>query len=127
MQTVEETAPGEQVITITPHGAIVGLEHKPGRGIDLKQFGRADKITRASEPIFCPDRQQWRVEFRDAGRWTGFTLTRSLLGMARGEPVPHVGAEDPAFFSAYDDAVQGEIDALNYLRLNDCASLQAAT
>jgi hypothetical protein len=111
-----QTAPGQQVITIRPDGSLQGLQMKPGKGLDLREFGRA-QIERASEVMFCPDRQRWYVEFRE-GPLTAKPLTVSLLVKARGEVGAEHEPEAVAYFDEYDDAVQGEIDALNYVRLN---------
>lgn len=111
-------APGMQVVTIGPDGSLTGLQYEGDKGLDLKQFGRAE-INRASEVIFCTDRQQWHVEFRHAGAYSGKALTNSLLAAARGHAVsPAVGAEDPAYFATYAQGVAGEIDTMNYLRLS---------
>ena len=108
-------APNRQVITIRPDGSIQGLQVKPGKGLDLRKFGAAD-IVRASEVVFHPGRQQWFVQLRLTGCEP--SLCVSLLAVARGVPGVEDGANDVAYFDEYDDAVQGEIDALNYLRLN---------
>lgn len=110
------TAPNRQVITIRPDGSVQGLQVKPGKGLDLRAFGAAD-IRRASEIVFHPGTQKWFVEFRE-GPMNGKPLTVSLLANARGL----LGVEDEpdavAYFDEYDQAVMGEIDALNFTRLN---------
>jgi hypothetical protein len=89
---------------------------KPGKGLDLRTFGVAE-IKRASEIVFHPGTQKWFVEFREEPM-TGQPLTVSLLADARG--CPGVGDEPDAvaYFDEYDQAVAGEIDTLNFLRLN---------
>jgi len=113
----------QQVITIGPNGSLTGLQHKPGQGVDLRQFGRAD-IQRASEVLHCADRQKWYVEFRHAGTFTGKRLTHSMLfdaghDLSNGQPVQ----DTTAYFQDYDEAVAGEIAVLNYLRLQDSRAL----
>lgn len=57
-----------QVITIAPDGSMSGLQRKPGQGIDLRQFGKAD-IKRASLIEWDEDAQMWFIDvLQDAGK-----------------------------------------------------------
>lgn len=109
-----------QVITVHPDGTLSGLQVKPGKGIDLRQFGTAN-IQRASEVLFNEDRQQWFVEVRK-GRYAGKQITWTMLAMATGQ-VFKMKANDPvAHFDEYDDAVNAEIAVLDHIRLTEGAS-----
>lgn len=115
----------KQVITIQPGGALSGLQHKPGTGISLLSFGRGT-VTRASEVLFCTDRQKWYVEFRSAGTYSGKTLKVSMITTARGLPATEASAEQDkiAYFDTYEEGVAAEIDVLNHLRLNETGGLE---
>lgn len=54
----------QQVVTIHPDGGMSGLQRKRGKGLDLRQFGRAS-IERVSEIVWCEDRQRWKVQVLD--------------------------------------------------------------
>lgn len=117
---------GTQVITIRGDGSIAGLQHKPGRGVDLKGFGRAS-IKRASEVLFSEEAQAWYVEFRSAGVYSGRELSVSLLREIDPDDTLRIVGFDEGtgrvYFGEYDDAVAGEIAFLNHARLTDASSL----
>ena len=71
-----------QVITIGPDGMMSGLQVKPGKGLDLRQFGRAE-IERASEVLWDSDRQGWIVECRK-GVYAGCLLGNAWWGEIAG-------------------------------------------
>ena len=119
-----------QVITISPDGAISGLQHKKGKGVDLRVFGHA-QIERASLIEWHEGKQAWWVHIV-AGRYTGeglsYNLRRDTVGVAPGEafyPGSTITAGAGAasicsgmyYFADYDDAVAAEVDFLNALRL----------
>lgn len=113
----------KQVITVTPEGVIEGLQHKKGRGMDLRQFGEAD-IQRASEIVWVAGHsQKWVIrlmvgvlngafvtpkswQLMTGKEWTGDTLPG--LTVALGEVLA---------FDDYDDAVAAEIEYLDAVRI----------
>lgn len=52
----------QQLLTITPFGQIVSLQTKPGKGVDPRQFGRAD-IKRTTIIEWNEARQEWWIKF----------------------------------------------------------------
>lgn len=113
----------QQVITITTTGQLEGLQHKPGKGLDLRMFGQAT-VTRASEILWDTTKQKWYVEFR-AGANTvlnGVKLTEFMAVLRVGEPVrlasrlEEVTGSPVAYFDEYDEAVAAEINYLNWAR-----------
>ena len=113
-----------QVFTISPSGAVAGLQVKPGKGFDLRQMGHA-KITRASEVLFAEDRQLWYVEVRE-GKFAGRIIDTALMALAGLSDVGHLNVlilppeigEPPArcYCAEYDQAVTLEIAVLDGLR-----------
>lgn len=91
----------KQVITIKPDGTMAGLQHKPGKGVDLRQFGPA-KIERASEIVFNEDTQKWNIRIL-CEPWGGEIIFLHGHGVLE--------------FQEYDDAVTYEIEILNKARL----------
>ena len=116
----------KQVVTIGSDGTVAGLQHKPGKGFDLRKLGKAD-IQRASEVVWDADHQEWRVEFREgAGKYAGEILTdliaQEALGHTWERQFPLLGltrAGNARIFGflEYDDAVAAEIKVLDGLRL----------
>ena len=122
-----------QVITVRADGSLQGLQHKPGKGLDLRQFGTA-RIERASEVLWHEESQSWVVEFR-SGVLKGETLDQGHLMAAGidGDQPPFkvkgiawtafersVGEGDQGvlLFEDYDQGVAAEIAVLDGLRLN---------
>tara|TARA_Y100000031_G_C8103111_1_gene329690 strand:- start:183 stop:560 length:378 start_codon:yes stop_codon:yes gene_type:complete len=115
----------QQVISISPTGAISGLQYKPKQGVDLRAFGKA-VITRASEILWDDNKQKWYVEFREgsASILNGVKLTEFMAELRVGQPVRLVrdGELDEAYrspvayFDEYDEAVKAEIAYLNWAR-----------
>ena len=112
----------KQVITITPDGAMSGLQRKPGQGIDLRQFGNAD-IKRASLIEWDTDEQRW---FVDVLQEAGFGLLTPKKWQDAGLRFEAVACEfvtgdgfitEPMLFREYDEAVLAEIMYLDALRL----------
>lgn len=113
-----------QVITIGPQGQISGLQRKPGQGVDLRTFGKAD-IERASLIEWDADAQAWYINvLQDAGK--GVVTLRDVITANCGIPplihfTPSVVApkswNDTIMFGEYDDAVKVEIAYLDALRL----------
>lgn len=118
-----------QVITISPTGGMAGLQHKPGRGLDLRQFGKAS-IKRVSSIEWDEEAQRWTV-LPLSGPTKDQTLTVShLMQYGRdainvvtaigleGKAPWTVSPEDVLLFEEYDDAVSVEIAFFNSLRLS---------
>lgn len=118
----------KQVITIDKAGVMSGLQRKPGQGIDLRQFGKAD-IKRASLIEWNEHEQAWYIDvLQEAGRgivtmakWIEAGLTMRQLveldfidGMFGNAPPRQT---DTILFPEYDDAVKAEIAYLDALRL----------
>ncbi len=123
-----------QVITIDPNGSISGLQRKRGKGLDLRQFGRA-RIERASEITWDEERQNWNIHVlsRNVCRWMtemdadgprfytrgGVTLDFNHWSMAiENCELPDTALYDQDFlaFDHYDDAVAVEVKFLDALR-----------
>lgn len=111
-----------QVITITAQGGISGLQRKPGQGVDLRQFGKAD-IKRASLIEWDADQQHWYVDIlQDAGKglltpkkWQDAGLRFEAIAC---EFVTGDGFSTEAIlFREYEEAVAAEIMYLDALRL----------
>lgn len=113
----------EQVIQINADGSVEGLLHKPGRGVDLREFGRAD-IRRVTEILWDGDLQLWYVKFL-VGRYAGKVLSHAMYATtindrAQVAAIGNVRAYgDAVFFKEYDDAVDAEIQACNHIRLTE--------
>ncbi len=90
-----------QVITIDETGIMSGLQHKPGKGVDLRQFGPV-RIERASEILWNEETQAWNIHL----------LCEPFSGKAVSTPDGSV-----LNFQNYDDAVTVEIVLLNEARL----------
>ncbi len=117
-----------QVITIGPTGAMASLQMKPGKGVDLRQFGKVS-ITRASSIEWVEAEQRWTV-LPLSGPTANQTLTVShVLQYARdmisdmtdlggSGPQWTVSPVDVLLFEDYDDAVSVEIGYFNALRLS---------
>jgi len=110
-----------QVISVAPDGTVSGLQRKPGQGLDLRQFGKAD-IQRASLIEWAEDVQAWFIDvLQDAGRGP-VSYRRWIEAVGTVEPEGFVGAANyvddrPMLFAEYDDAVKAEIAYLDALRL----------
>lgn len=117
----------QQVITISPGGLMSGLQHKKGKGVDLRQFGHAE-IERASEIKWMGDAQKWGV-FILTGPFSDRWLTHRMWmagGLAGAGLNPHelaaIGGsmgntpDDPVTFDEYEEAVEAEVSFLNALR-----------
>lgn len=107
----------QQVVTIEPNGRISGLQTKPGKGFDLRSLGKA-KIERASEVLFCEDKQQWYVEIRK-GRYSGKRITYPMLSAVTNTTLKFTASDPTVYFNEYDDAVKGEIALLDHIRLTE--------
>lgn len=115
-----------QVITFSPDGSVSGLQRKPGQGIDLRQFGKAE-IKRASEIVWDTDVQAWYIDvLQEAGQ--GVVTHDNIRAASREAFYTYVYSQgrdglfltpsrDALFFSNYDDAVKVEIAYLDALRL----------
>ena len=110
-----------QVITIGPDGSVSGLQRKPGQGLDLRQFGKAD-IKRASLIEWDAAEQAWFVNVvQEAGKGP---LTTTKWREAGLPGAPDFARDDIMLpgstyhFDEYDDAVVSEIKYLDALRLS---------
>jgi hypothetical protein len=107
-----------QVITIGTDGRISGLQVKPGRGVDIRQFNDRADVKRASEIVATSDGQAWFIDvLQEAGR--GVVRAAHLRDV--GVPVNGFACtETPSgllTFPDYDEAVRCEIAYLDALRL----------
>ena len=107
-------------------GNMSGLQVKPGKGVDLRQFGRAD-IKRASDITWDEDAQAWTVVCK-VGKYAGHAMTNreyhtACKAMGNEFDCHLIGQPEhdaaPAQFDDYDEAVTGEIDWLNHIRLTE--------
>lgn len=128
----------QQVITIAPGGAMSGLQRKPGQGLDLTKFGKAD-VRRVSEIVWDGDQQAWYVCICEGDhttrvvewvrehmpehaapapvlRTTHWRLA-GLEGAPQGSHINDIAGRCPYYFENYDDAVKAEIAFLDALRL----------
>lgn len=117
----------KQVITISPEGVISGLQMKKGKGIDLRQFGDAPKIERATEVLPTDDGKRWFVKIL-TGPMAGWEITADDMcsvadqldkicingGYTFADEYPDARVE----FDDYDDAVRAEVAVLNEARLH---------
>lgn len=111
-----------QLISILPDGSMVGLQMKPGKGVDLRQFGKAD-IERSSLIEWDAEEQGWYVlilNYRHPdGRVAAVVLDRDLFNeltiLPRHRTVRE--SDNAMIYDEYDDAVLCEIEAVQSLRL----------
>lgn len=115
----------KQTITIHTDGAMTGLQMKPGKGVDLRGFGKAE-IKRVSEIAWDEHNQSWLVQplapqclahLREDGRglfaWIWTRVCHKAI------PMPCRMADDgflTLLFDDYDDAVAAEIEFYNAAR-----------
>lgn len=118
-----------QVISIAPDGSIHGLRPKKGKGIDLRQFGRAD-TQRVTTIEFDPETQRYYIEWTQhgekvsgfSGKWDG-----NLFKHARVDPTQwpvflnenDPNAErwsSPLYFDEYEDANAAEVEVFTALQ-----------
>lgn len=106
----------KQVISIEHGGRISGLQHKPGKGIDLRQFGKCD-IKRVSLVEWDADRQSWYVQFLE-GPLAGQLLTEAHANDAD-ERLIYTSKDDVSgvlYFDEYEMGVTAEIKMFNAFR-----------
>lgn len=109
----------KQVITIEQDGSISGLQRKPGQGMDLRQFGKA-QIVRASEIVWDEAVQHWFVDvLQEAGKGPLTTTKWREAGLPAFPVGANCGLEAGStyYFKEYDEAVAAEIAYLDALRL----------
>lgn len=120
-----------QLITISPGGALEGLQFKPGKGLDLRRFGRA-KIERTSDIRFDDSRQLWHIVFLHgslAGQSATYGVAK-VVGARFDNPViaeamRTLPETECIFLGDYDDAVAAEIEILQAARKAGLAELIA--
>ncbi len=110
----------EQVITISPSGAITTLRTKGG--VDIRSLGKVE-IQRISEIVWDEEAQRWKVVFLH-GRWANTSLSLSYLcdlfksGFRNGV-LPDYDVDAPSgtlYFTDYEDGVTAEVAVINHLR-----------
>ena len=107
---------GTQVISIAPDGSLHGLQHKKGKGVDLRQFGHA-KIRRATLIEWQQDVQAWIVQYQEPIPGTPESIPRSWgqeMAKECGVDPEEFGGRcceftDQIFFEDYDNAVLFEV------------------
>ena len=108
----------KQVVTIGPDGSISGLQVKPGKGVDLRQFGNAS-IRRASDIVWMEEDQRWMIKIL-VGQHRGRFVTNLLWFYEAGQhEVPEtseIGWADTLYFRDYDDAVEAEKEFFNAIQ-----------
>lgn len=117
-----------QVITIAANGVMSGLQRKPGEGLDLRQFGKAD-IKRASLIEWDEAKQSWFIDIlQEAGKgkltYAAFIEQFPGAGTLKldelcpsGWDVEFPTDKNPLTFTEYHEAVRVEIAYLDALRL----------
>ena len=118
-----------QVITIHPGGLASGLQHKRGKGLDLRALGPVT-ITRVSLVTWDEDEQAWFIKFvagpRAGTEWDLDALVELMETDVAGLPHHNVnpgnldgqsGDNKRLYFEDYDDAVRTEIAVLDSDRL----------
>lgn len=116
----------KQVVSIATDGTISTLQHKGGKGLDLRTLGVVD-IQRASEVRWNEDEQAWYVVFCiGAGNYANWVLsTYFLLSDENYDDLFQVDTlsfrvhdiSGILLFREYEDAVVAEIAVLDRLRL----------
>ena len=116
-----------QVITVRPDGSIFGLQHKRGRGIDLRAFGPA-KIERATLIEWEEKHQAWFIRWtEEAGMdiplWDSETFNNVMVGWERfngrvcPEYIEGCWTSEVILFHDYEDAVAAEIAVIQAMQL----------
>ena len=106
-----------QVITIRPDGALFGLAHKKGQGLDLRPLGHAD-IQRATLIEWDGERQRWFIRWEsESAAWTYETWKESMPWNVSLPVCCEVFENDgPLYFQEYEDAVAAEIAVIQSLQ-----------
>lgn len=114
----------QQIITIRPDGSIAGLQHKKGKGLDLRQLGKA-AIRRITKIIFCENSQKWFIEWEPRyiaeKREVLFSVWQSsLFNQYEVQWSDFKGEENDnktIMFDDYDDAVKAEVALVQSMQL----------
>jgi len=93
------------ILTISPNGSISGLQHKRGKGPDLRTLGIA-RIIRATLIEFDPALQEWII------RWTPEAAQANGFGQG---PWTDPSGEIMSFVD-YDEAVTAEVARIESLQ-----------
>lgn len=113
----------KQVITIGPDGSIKGLQHKRGKGLDLRQFGRAS-IKRETIIQWDDVRQAWFILWKDDDEteaWRDAQFVEAGIEQAQLiEWGAFVVTEDNGivWFRDYEDAVLAEVAVIQALQVS---------
>lgn len=108
----------KQIITVSPEGALSGLQRKPGQGVDLRQFGQA-AIERASLIEWAEDMQGWYINvLQEAGKGRVHKSDLDRVGVSIPDHAPYqLGHRFGClYFAEYEHAVEVEILYLDALR-----------
>ena len=114
----------KQVITINPDGSCFSLQHKKGKGLDLRKLGKP-RISRVTNIEFNDKSQQWYITWKNdkldtefnkrQGTWGADLFTKvgiyfkSLNGIH--------GFLSTVMFDDYDDAVKAEIAVIQEMQM----------
>jgi len=120
----------QQVITIRPDGSLFGLQHKRGKGVDLRGFGHAE-IKRVTLIVWDAKSQHWYIRFNDErvdgrinkGQGTWGTDLFHAAGVNYHDYRGTRGFLSTILFRDYEDAVDAEIAVVQSLQ--KCGELAA--
>lgn len=104
----------QQKVFIKKDGTIEGLQVKKGKGIDLRQFGKA-KIERASEIVWNEKLQKWFIKVL-VGRFKNRVLTTGMFSTYTKSNDISSLVDKEMYFEDYEDAVKKEIAFLDSVR-----------
>lgn len=118
-----------QLFTIDPAGGVHGLQHKKGQGVDLCQFGKAH-VRRATLIEWDDEAQAWAIKDFTPGTgtsdpttgpaWSGNVFKDARVDVSQWDvrlPQGVAPAERwncPVLFADYDEAVQAEVQVIQY-------------
>jgi hypothetical protein len=116
----------QQIITIRPDGSLFGLQHKRGKGVDLRKLGPAS-IRRETIIEWDEEHQAWFIGWteetgRDASMWDTEEFEEAGVSWTRfGGWVCHgylAGSwiSEVILFKDYEDAVEAEIAVVQSLQ-----------
>ena len=117
----------KQLVIVNPDGSLEGLEHKKGKGVNLKQLGKA-KVERVTLIKFSESLQMWFIEWTDAvlKKDNSFSKVWDVSFIdSLGVDVTEYGGEvistcnyhgDSIAFEDYDDAVKLEVATIQELQ-----------
>lgn len=112
----------KQKLFVNPDGSIEGLQVKKGKGVDLRQFGKAN-IKRASEIVWNEDNQMWFIKIL-VGVFKDLSVSKELFERVvnSDEDIDSIRfnifakVHNVLYFEDYDEAVAEEIKFLDAVR-----------